>query len=209
MKPMAKHFLLLLFILNYTIGTAQSKITPRINLFNFGVSRYYQHFTGNNFIGKTYQDGYPFSCDANVTLYKNFALGMRFKTGMHSLASTTYVGNSSEGKFSQFGASVSYWYQFHRKWAFVPRIAYSLVTLKNKIKSMDDKETFIYRTKGEEVSIAPELHYFLLPEISIFAQTQFDVMQFSNVNANEQIGVNYRRGRAVGAGLGLRLWINF
>lgn len=175
-------------------------------VFSFGLSTGYKTFLGNNFLAKTYTNNLPLCIDARFNIYKSFGLGVYYSFNSASLKTTEYVGNSVEANFKEWGFYVAYFMPITKKILFVPRIGIGTFSMKNKLNDETFNSGFDYYTTGTTYFIAPEIDYFLTPDISLLLNLEYGYIALPNVKASDALGTNYDSSSELFIGVGINFW---
>lgn len=176
-------------------------------LFSFGISTGYKTFLGDNFLAETYKNELPLCIDARFNIYKNFGAGLYYSFNNASVETTKFVGNSNEGSFKEWGFYTAYFIPINSKFTFVPRIGIATFSMKNKLRDAYFNGSYDYYTEGTTYFIAPELHYFVTPAISLLLNVEYGYISLPNVSASSALNTNYSSASELFLGIGVNVWL--
>ncbi len=201
---MKKFIFFAAFFLCSFVHAQNSGFNPKAS---FGISTGSVSLIGNNFIAKTYDSKTPFKLDVNVNIVHNLGLGIDFGQWNGNIKTTDYVGNSTNGKFTNWGYYLHYYYQPSDKWIFVPKIGLGNFWVKNTLDNVEniDKSDHYYLSKGNSIFLAPEVNYLPIKNLAIFAHLQYQSTKMK-VNGAAQTGTNYNNSKLLSIDIGIRLW---
>ncbi len=198
-----KNFCILICFICCKTLYAQDSLYNQKSKFSFRISSSYKVFMGDNFLAKSYKNQIGLVLDANLRLYKNWGVGLFFKTNNAKIKTTEFIGNSTNGRFTEGGPYIFYNKYLCKKWLFVPKIGFGGFNLKNRFLSELDNSKYYYRTNGTSYFVSGGLNYAFNKHIGLSLNTEYGFIQFPNIAANASAaGTGYKNASQFNTELG-------
>ena len=194
-----RHILLvIIFLLSTNMFTQNNRRFSGIGLASGNKS-----FYGDNFLAKTYFNSLMVSIDLRGEIYAKFGAGVTFRNSNAKLKTNQYVGNSINGNIKEWSFYITYNQQISKKWLFVPKLGIATFQLRNQFsKSL----SYSYYTNGTTYFVAPEIHYLIHENISLFSNVDYGFIDFSRVDASSSL-TNYKSSTQLNIEFGIKFWL--
>ena len=192
----------ILFVIIFFLSTNMFSQNDRTFL-GGGLASGNKSFIGDNFLTKTYSNSLVVSINISGEIYAKFGAGVTFRNSNAKLKTNQYVGNSINGNIKEWSFYTTYNHQISKKWLFVPKLGIATFQLRNQFsKSL----SYSYYTNGTTYFVAPEIHYLIHENISLFSNVDYGFINLSRVHSSSSL-TNYKSSTQLNIEFGIKFWL--